>query len=293
MFSLTLSVVLCVTVNFEFCEVLVTIGVVLGTHCRAFFVFITALPSGNEPRYMIDSAYGVVLDVGRYMRWERSCRSYFDVSKRKGYRIEQLPSSFVPEVIRIWQTMDNRDLERYAALSPGMVTCLQDLEKELQAIDKAPIGYCIKGCLQKCLVEHADAAGRVYTPLVEQFYLQFPRGIQLVRVSRRPTLLNCLDQHQQFVLPEGDFQQRKQEEICLQRWLAKRIALDRRRMPLAMAGERPVVRMPQEDLSQLRMGDQLCGGPRMPILNEDWPSFEKPAAESDDNKFNNSDAQSR
>ena len=44
-------------------------------------------------------------------------------------------------------------------------------------------------------------------------------------------------------------------------------ALNRSRIPLAMAGERPVARFTQEDLSQLRKGDQQCGWPRMPILN--------------------------
>ena len=37
--------------------------------------------------------------------------------------------------------MDNTDLERYAALSPVMVTRLRVLEEELQAIDNAPVGY--------------------------------------------------------------------------------------------------------------------------------------------------------
>ena len=42
--------------------------------------YLHALPSGNEPRYTVDSVYGVVLDVGRYMRRERACRSFYNIT---------------------------------------------------------------------------------------------------------------------------------------------------------------------------------------------------------------------
>lgn len=224
------------------------------------------------PRYTASSAFGTVLDVKPYMDYERTCRSFHDFFRKHGCNIE-LPSSFDPQIFRAWQRMNHFAFAKYTFFSAYMLRRLHRLECELAAIDNAAVGYCIRGCVQKCLKEDMDAKGQERTPLIEQFYLHLPNKIELVRVSRRPITAGRIDQHHQLVIEEEVFQQRKDELVKLCRWEAKRATLQRYRMPLSVAGERPTLTLPQEDLSSLEMGDQQCQWKRTPILNEDWPGF--------------------
>lgn len=233
---------------------------------------VTALPSGNEPRFTIRTAFGVILDAKQYMDWERMCRGVLEHCKKYGYSV-QLPSSFNPRICRVWQKMGNYKFAHYTVFPDFILRRLRVLEQELTAIDNATVGFCIRGCEKNCLIEELDAAGRRNTPLIEQFYLHLPAGIKVVRVSRRPASCGCIDQHHQYVLEEEVFQQRKSELIALCRWQSKREALDRHCMPVSAAGERPAQCVPQEDLTSLEMGDQQCSWPRTPILNEDWEGF--------------------
>ena len=199
------------------------------------------------------------------MECERVFRSVYEFCKRFGFCVE-LSSSFDPKKQRAWQRMSSYRFAKYTSFSDFMLRRLHKLELELKEIDNATVGFCIQGCVDKCLKEDTDAAGRELTPLIEQYYLHLPEEIKVVRVSRRPVSTDDTEQRHLSVI-EGDiFRQRKDEQIALCRWESKREALDRYRMPLSAAGERPTVRVPQEDVSSLDIEDQQCRQERSPVL---------------------------
>ena len=137
------------------------------------------------------------------MDYERTCRSFHDFFRKHGCNIELL-SSFDPQTFRAWQRMSHFTFAKYTLFSAYMLRRLHRLECELAASDNAAGGYCIRGCVQKCLKEDVDAMGQERTPLIEQFYLYLPSKIEVVRVSRRPITAGRIDQHRSWIMKSSN-----------------------------------------------------------------------------------------
>ena len=218
-----------------------------------------------EVRATIVDDMGKVLNVPYYMALHRFYKMAYDINAETEGTAAMIPLSFSPRDNAPYLGLSVADFEKYTDFSDEQLRQHRWAEQQLQAIDDAPIRYCVQGCLRPCYYVNRDRQGRAPTPRIEQLYLRFDDRNEVVLVSRKPATPGSegkLDHQGNFVVTDAVYEKRRDSLIALCKWEAKQEFLRKADLPVLAAGDRPVTREAQECLDHVILPDQLCGTAR-------------------------------
>ena len=217
-----------------------------------------------EERATVVDAMGKLLDVPYYMALHRFYKMAYDLDAGTEGTAAVIPVSYSPRDNAPYLGLSAADFEKYTDFSEAQLRQHRWAEQQLQAIDDAPLRYCVQGCLRPCFYFNRDKQGRSPTPRIEQLYLRVDDRTEVVLVSRKPTAYGegQLDYQNNFVITQAAFEKRRDSLVAVRKWELKREFLRKADLPVLAAGDRPVSREVQETLDHLILPEQLCGTER-------------------------------